>query len=80
MNATTQPLVNLIRFYQRTLSPDHGWFRSKHPYGFCRFYPTCSQFAIEALARFGLLRGATKSFLRILRCNPWHRGGVDPVR
>ncbi|OGY90091.1 MAG: membrane protein insertion efficiency factor YidD [Candidatus Komeilibacteria bacterium RIFCSPHIGHO2_01_FULL_52_14] len=68
-----------IRLYQKTLSPDTGWFAPLHPYGFCRYHPTCSQYTYEAIERHGILRGAVKGFIRILRCNPFSRGGFDPV-
>jgi hypothetical protein len=45
----------------------------------CRFYPTCSAYAVEALAVHGLLRGTALAAWRLLRCAPWHPGGVDPV-
>ncbi len=45
----------------------------------CRFYPSCSQYALEAIARFGALQGGRLALCRILRCNPFHPGGVDPV-
>ena len=45
----------------------------------CRFYPTCSAYALEALEQKGLWRGLGQTFLRILRCHPWHPGGYDPV-
>jgi len=61
----------LIRGYQLFLSP---LFPAS-----CRFHPTCSEYARDALAAHGLVRGLCLSILRILRCNPWNRGGVDPV-
>jgi len=61
----------LIRFYQITLSPFWG--------AQCRFYPTCSCYAIEALKQHGALKGSYLTLNRICRCNPWARGGVDPV-
>ena len=64
-------LVELIRFYQRNISP---W----HP-GCCRFIPTCSQYALEAVTKYGALKGGWLAFRRILRCNPFHKGGYDPV-
>ena len=64
-------LISLIRVYQRTVS-----VRSK---GVCRFTPTCSIYAVEALQRFGLLGGSLLAVWRILRCNPLCPGGYDPV-
>ncbi len=46
----------------------------------CRFYPTCSEYAIDAINRYGILKGSIKSIYRILRCNPFNKGGYDPVR
>jgi len=60
-----------LRFYRRFLSP------LKPP--MCRFSPTCSQYAIEAIERHGILRGSAYAVWRILRCHPFCRGGHDPV-
>ena len=73
-------LQALIRSYQRTLSLDHGPLRRLFPYGYCRFHPTCSEYAIQSLERHGLLKGLWKSLLRLLRCHPWSAGGNDPVQ
>lgn len=73
------PLLALIQLYQRTLSPDTGWFHARHPYGFCRFYPTCSEYARESLERHGLFHGGALSAARILRCHPWSEPRHDPV-
>ena len=64
-------LIRLIKFYQRNIS------RNMPPC--CRFYPSCSDYGIEAIARFGALKGLALAGLRFLRCNPMFRGGFDPV-
>ncbi|MBI1394428.1 MAG: membrane protein insertion efficiency factor YidD [Betaproteobacteria bacterium] len=61
----------LVRAYQFILSPFIG-------YG-CRFHPTCSNYALEALERHGPVKGSWLAIRRILRCHPWHPGGHDPV-
>ena len=61
----------LIRLYQLTLSPLLG--RA------CRYYPTCSAYTYEAISRYGVLRGSYLGARRLLRCHPFHAGGVDPV-
>lgn len=61
----------LIRLYQCTLSPMLG--------PACRFEPTCSEYAIEAIRRFGILRGSWLALRRLGRCHPFHAGGYDPV-
>lgn len=67
----TAVLVLLIRVYQLTLRP----FIGAH----CRYEPSCSHYAIEALRQHGALRGAGLAAWRVLRCNPWTHGGYDPV-
>ncbi|MGH4006803.1 MAG: membrane protein insertion efficiency factor YidD [Pseudonocardiaceae bacterium] len=64
-------LVIVLRFYQRWISP------ALPPT--CRFYPTCSAYAVGALTVHGALRGSWLTARRLLRCGPWHPGGVDPV-
>lgn len=64
-------LLWMIRFYQRNIS-------SKMPPK-CRFYPTCSQYTYTAIERFGAVRGTLMGMWRILKCNPLHPGGYDPV-
>ncbi|MEO5329291.1 MAG: membrane protein insertion efficiency factor YidD [Magnetococcus sp. THC-1_WYH] len=63
--------VGLIRFYQLFLSP-------VLPQS-CRFLPTCSEYAILSISRYGVLRGGWLSLKRIFRCHPFHPGGLDPV-
>lgn len=75
----TYLLIKLIQLYQHTLSPDHGWLKAKYPYGFCRFYPSCSQYTIEALKRHGTAKGLYLGMKRIIRCNPFSTPRVDPL-
>ena len=68
-----QRLVLLpLRFYQRVVSP-------LKPLPSCRFHPTCSSYAVEAVQVHGALRGLWLASARVLRCHPWHPGGFDPV-
>ncbi len=64
-------LIFLVRAYRLLLSPFLG--------NNCRFYPSCSCYAIEALQRHGALRGSWLTLRRLSRCHPWHAGGFDPV-
>ena len=72
--------VNVIKAYQKTLSFDHGMLKFLYPHGYCRFYPSCSQYSIEAILKYGLFKGGLKSFWRIIRCNPWNKGGIDLLK
>lgn len=69
--------IAAIKFYQKTISPDHSWIGKLFPYKGCKFYPTCSMYAISTLEERGFLRGAPAALWRIIRCNPWSEGGVD---
>ena len=65
-------LIRTIRFYRKNISPmTPPW---------CRYLPTCSQYAIEAIEQYGALKGGIMSLWRILRCNPFSKGGFDPVK
>jgi len=64
-------LVDAIRVYQRTIS--------KLLPPACRFVPSCSEYAAQAIERYGAARGSALAAKRLLRCHPWHPGGVDPV-
>ncbi len=65
------PFLALILIYRYTLSPIIGQS--------CRFYPTCSHYAEDALRKYGAWRGSIMAVKRILKCHPWHEGGYDPV-
>ena len=65
-------LISLIHFYQIFISPLLG--------NNCRYYPTCSQYAIEAIEKKGVIKGSWMAVKRICRCHPWHDGGHDPVK
>ncbi|QQR54675.1 membrane protein insertion efficiency factor YidD [Candidatus Peregrinibacteria bacterium] len=69
--------ILLVGLYQKTLSPDHSWLRHLFPGGFCRFTPSCSMYTRLALEKYGFIRGSAKGLWRILRCNPWSKGGLD---
>lgn len=73
-------IIFLIRIYQKTLSPDHGPLKSLYPFGYCRFHPTCSEYAIQTINKNGVLKGGLYAFWRILRCNPFNKGGIDLVK
>ncbi len=64
-------LVYFIKFYQKAISP---LFPPS-----CRFYPTCSEYSVQAISKYGVVKGGIKSVWRILRCNPFNKGGYDPV-
>ena len=65
-------IIGCIRFYQKYLSP-------LKIYTHCKYTPTCSQYAVEAIEKYGVLKGGLLACWRILRCNPFSQGGVDPV-
>lgn len=64
--------MGMIKFYRKFISPVKP--------ATCRFYPTCSQYALESLEKYGIIMGTCKAVIRILKCHPFHPGGYDPVR
>ena len=64
-------LIGLVRVYQYAISPLLG--RN------CRYFPTCSDYTVEAVQKYGAIRGGWLGAKRICRCHPWHPGGYDPV-
>jgi uncharacterized protein len=69
--AVVRGLIFLIQLYRHMVSP------MRLPT--CRFTPTCSQYAVDALAEYGLVRGSGLAAVRLAKCGPWHRGGWDPI-
>lgn len=68
---TARAVIYVIQLYRHTISP------LRLPT--CRFTPTCSQYAVDALTEYGLVRGGWLATVRLLKCGPWHRGGWDPI-
>ena len=79
-NFPKRMVVKLIKIYQKTLSFDHGPLKPYYPHGFCRFNPSCSQYGVEAIEKYGIIKGGFMTTWRIMRCNPWNKGGNDPVK
>jgi uncharacterized protein len=71
MSSLRSAAILPIRFYQRLFSPALG--------SRCKYYPSCSEYAAQAISGFGILRGLVLAGWRLLRCNPWSHGGFDPV-
>ncbi|MBC8386976.1 MAG: membrane protein insertion efficiency factor YidD [Actinobacteria bacterium] len=65
-------LIFIIKIYKKIVSPTLP--KS------CRFYPTCSEYALQAICKYGALKGSVMSAYRVLRCNPFNKGGYDPVK
>jgi hypothetical protein len=74
-----KPVLIMIRLYQKTFSPDHGFVKILFPYGFCKFTPSCSEYGYQVIAKHGLIRGVPIGIWRVLRCNPFSKGGEDQV-
>ena len=72
MNILTHTIIKLIKIYKFLISPLLG--------NSCRYLPTCSEYSIEALKEFGLIKGVYMSIKRILSCHPWGKGGFDPIK
>ncbi|MDP3985401.1 MAG: membrane protein insertion efficiency factor YidD [bacterium] len=75
----TKLVLGMLWIYQRTLSPDHGPLRVFSPHGYCRYFPTCSEYATQAVRKFGFWKGSWLAMRRVSRCHPWAQGGLDPI-
>lgn len=64
--------IKMIEFYQKSISPGLG----KH----CKYYPTCSEYTKQAVDKYGIIKGNFKGFIRIIKCNPFSKGGVDYLK
>ena len=65
-------VIAILKMYKKVISPILP--------DSCRFYPTCSEYAMQAVGKYGVLKGSIKSMYRIFRCNPFNKGGYDPVK
>jgi putative membrane protein insertion efficiency factor len=72
-------VIRLINVYQFLLSPDHSWLKARFPHGYCRFYPSCSEYAKQSVERFGVFKGLSLGLIRLVKCHPWAEPKVDPV-
>jgi hypothetical protein len=70
-------VVFLINTYQLFFSPDTGIFKKRFPT--CRFVPSCSEYTRQAVIKYGACKGIAFGIKRILKCHPWHSGGIDPL-
>jgi len=71
MRPLKRAFLGIIRLYKKTLSPLIGTH--------CRYYPTCADYTSQAIEKYGIARGVRLGVLRLLRCHPFHAGGLDPV-
>jgi len=80
LNFPKKFVTRLIWAYQLTISPDHSRFlKGKYPYGYCKFYPSCSQYTKEAVEKHGVFKGSFLGIKRIIKCNPWVEPKVDKL-
>ena len=68
-------IIKIIEWYQKHISL---WLHQKHI--MCKYYPTCSEYTKQAIQKYGVIKGGFLGFLRILRCNPFSKGGYDPLK
>jgi putative membrane protein insertion efficiency factor len=71
--------IAMVMAYQATLSPDHSWLKARFPHGYCKFYPSCSEYSKQAFIAHGFVKGFYLSLKRIIKCHPWAESKVDTV-
>jgi putative component of membrane protein insertase Oxa1/YidC/SpoIIIJ protein YidD len=79
INLPAKIFVALINVYQLVISPDHSWLKAKYPYGYCRHFPSCSEYAKQVIVKDGFIRGIFKAFIRISKCNPWSKPSFTSI-
>ena len=73
-------LISFINVYQKSFSPDHSqWGKVRFPHGYCQYHPSCSEYTKQSIEEGGSFRGILRGGWRVLRCNPFSKGGVDEV-
>ncbi len=73
-------VLSLLRWYRKYVSLDHGWLGILIPHRkICRFEPSCSQYTIEAVEKYGVIKGLRLGIIRVSKCHPWGGSGYDPV-
>jgi putative membrane protein insertion efficiency factor len=72
-------VIFIIKFYQQKIKRDNSSLKALYPQLFCRFKPSCSDYSIQAIEKYGIFKGGLKACYRVLRCNPFNKGGDDPL-
>lgn len=70
----------ILFVYQKTLSPDHGLLKVFYPNGYCKFYPSCSEYSKQAFLKYGVLKGFYLTLQRLAKCNPWSEPGIQKLQ
>lgn len=78
-NLPKRLLLLIIGLYQVLLSPDHSWLKSAYPYGYCKHYPSCSEYSKLAINNFGFIKGSLLSLKRVVKCNPFVEPSIDLI-
>ncbi len=80
INTPKNIVLLLIRIYQKTLSADHSFWANPSKFRVCIYYPSCSEYTYQAIEKYGIIRGSFMGARRIVSCNPFSKGGFDPVK